>query len=79
MRLDRFTSWNFRRGDAEKQLSRFASCVRRAFCCRGVHGAPALAQSASAAEPQPSIVHVDATPGHTHQFLRSRQRSRQFY
>ena len=62
MRLDRFTSWNFRRGDAEKQLSRFALAF--AVLSVVVHGAPALAQSASAAEPQPSIVHVDATPGH---------------
>src|SRR5580698_7876891 len=62
MRLDFSTRWKLLQSEAEKLLSRSVFAV--AVLSVVVHGAPAPAQSASAAEPQMATVHVDATPGH---------------
>ncbi len=62
MRLDSLTTRGFRRSAAGKQSSKSALAI--AVLSVVVHGAPAPAQSASAADPQTATVHVDATPGH---------------
>ena len=60
MKVGRVTVWSNCRGEIEKWLSRFGLAVLLVI----VYSAAATAQSVSAAEPQPTTVHVDATPGH---------------
>jgi hypothetical protein len=55
-------TWNSRLSGGEKRLSRSAFVI--AVLLVVLRSAPAAAQSASAAELQTAIVHVDATPGH---------------
>jgi hypothetical protein len=55
-------TWNSRLSGGEKRLSRSALVI--AVLLVVLRSAPAAAQSASAAELQTAIVHVDATPGH---------------
>src|SRR6202167_4617000 len=57
-----FTGWIPRRSEGEKRLSRSVCAV--AVFLVVLHNTPAAAQSASAAESQTAIVHVDATTGH---------------